>query len=119
MLAAGHRLLRLVLVVVVVLALGSCGTSEDNRVVGGITVQELAFSPDPLFVDVGESIKVVNLDGVVHTLTTDDGSADTGRIPSGGDEAITVTRPGVTTYHCEIHDFMRGLIRAKARVRST
>ena len=62
---------------------------------------------------------MVNLDGVVHTLTADDGSPDTGRIPSGGDEAITVPRPGVTPYHCEIHDFMRGLIRAKARGRST
>ena len=45
MLAAGRRPLRLALVVLVVLALGSCGTNKDNDVVGGITVQEFAFSP--------------------------------------------------------------------------
>jgi plastocyanin len=119
MLAAGRRPLRLVLVVLVVVGLGSCGTSKDNHVARGITVQEFAFNPDPFLADVGDSITVVNLDGVVHTLTADDGSVDTGRITSGGDDSVTVTRPGVISYHCDIHDFMRGLIRAKKPARST
>jgi plastocyanin len=119
MLAAGRRPLRLVLVVLVVLGLGSCGTSKDSRVAGGINVQEFTFTPDPYVADVGDDIRVVNLDGVVHTLTADDGSLDTGRLTSGADDSITVTRPGVTSYHCEIHDFMRGLIRAEEPARST
>jgi plastocyanin len=119
MLAAGRRPLRLVLVVLVVLGLGSCGTSQDNQVARGITVQEFAFNPDPYLADVGDDITVVNLDGVVHTLTADDGSLDTGRLKSGADDAITVTRPGVTSYHCDIHDFMRGRIRAEEPAPST
>ncbi len=113
MLAAGRRPLRIVLLVLVVLGLGSCGTSKDNRLARGITVQEFAFSPDPFIAKVGSSIRVANLDGVVHTLTADDGSVGTGRIRSGSARSITLTRPGLISYHCAIHNFMRGLIRTK------
>ena len=119
MLAAGRRPLRLVLVVLLVLGLGSCGSNEDDQITRGITMQEFAFNPDPFLAEAGESITVVNLDGVVHTLTADDGSLDTGRLKSGADDSITVTRPGVTSYHCDIHDFMRGLIRAEEPAQGT
>src|ERR1700730_9666672 len=113
MFAARRRPLPIGLVVLVVLGLGSCGTHKDGRLVRGITVQELAFNPDPFLAKVGSSVRVVNLDAVVHTLTADDGSVDTGRIRSGSDGSITVTRPGVISYHCDIHTFMRGFIRTK------
>ena len=113
MLAAGRRPLRLVMVVLVVLGLGSCGTSKDRRLARGITVQEFAFNPDPFLAKAGKSIRVENLDSVVHTLTADDGSVGTGRISSGSGDSITVTRPGVISYHCDIHNFMRGYIRTK------
>lgn len=118
MLAAGRRPLRLVLVVVVAVTLGSCGTSKDNRNAGGLTIQELAFNPSPFLTKAGDSIRVVNLDAVEHTLTADDGSVATGRIASGGSDTITVTRPGVTAYHCAIHNFMHGLIRTSKQTRS-
>jgi plastocyanin len=118
MLAAGRRPLRLVLVVVVAVALGSCGTNEDSRAAVGITMQEFAFNPSPVLATVGDSIRVVNLDAVEHTLTADDGSVATGRIASRGTDTITVTRTGVTAYHCAIHNFMRGVIRAKKQTRS-
>jgi plastocyanin len=111
MLAAGRRPLRIVLVVLVVAGLSSCGTRKDGRLAGGITVQEFAFNPDPFLAKVGRSIKVANLDAVAHTLTADDGSVATGRITSGSSDSITVTRPGVIAYHCDIHSFMRGFIR--------
>ena len=118
MLAAGRRPLRLVLVVVVAVALGSCGTSKDERDSGGITMQEFAFNPSPIAATVGDSIRVVNLDAVDHTLTADDGSVATGRIASRGNDTITVTRAGVTAYHCAIHTFMHGLIRTKKQTRT-
>lgn len=119
MLAAGRRPLRLVLVVLLVLGLGSCGSNEDDQVTRGITMQEFAFNPDPFLAEAGDSITVVNLDGVVHTLTADDGSVDTGRLASGSHEPITVSRAGVTSFHCDIHDFMRGVIRTTEPARSS
>lgn len=118
MLAAGRRPLRLVLVVVVAVTLGACGTNKDDRAAGGITIQDFAFNPSPLVATVGDSIRVLNVDGVDHTLTADDGSVATGRIASGGDDTITVTRPGLTAYHCAIHSSMHGLIRTKKQTRT-
>lgn len=118
MLAAGRRPLRLVLVVVVAATLGACGTNRDDRAAGAISIEELTFNPNPTLATVGDSIRVVNVDGVEHTLTADDGSVATGRIASGGNDTITVTRPGVTAYHCAIHNFMHGVIRTKKPTRT-
>lgn len=119
MLAVGRRPLRIALVALVVFALGSCGTPKDDDVASAIGIQEFAFNPDPYSAEVGDTVEVVNLDSVTHTLTADDGSLNTGRVKSRADATITVDQPGFITYHCEIHNFMRGVIRVAAQSRTT
>ena len=109
--AVGRRPLRLAVLALAVIALSSCGTSKDNDIARALTIQEFAFSPDPYRAQAGDKITVVNLDAVDHTLTADDGSLATGALKSGGRASITVDRGGVIAYHCEIHNFMRGVIR--------
>jgi plastocyanin len=111
---AGRRPLPFALLAIAVIALPSCGTSKDNDVARALTVQEFAFSPDPYRSEVGKKFTVVNLDAVDHTLTADDGSVATGAIKSRGRTSISIDRPGDTAFHCEIHSFMRGVIRVSA-----
>jgi plastocyanin len=110
MLPVGRRPLRLALLAITVVALGSCGTPKDDDIARAIGIQDFAFNPDPYRAEPGEEVEIVNLDSVTHTLTADDGSVTTGRIKSRAVAAITVDQPGVIAYHCEIHAHMRGVI---------
>lgn len=63
-----------------------------------------AYSPDTAVVQVGQTIKWVNNDTMVHTATADGGSFNTGNISSGNSSAvITISgATGVRSYHCAI-----------------
>ena len=52
---------------------------------------------------------VANEDGTNHSMTADDGSFDT-TIFSSGSKPITFTKAGEIKVHCEIHNFMTGVI---------
>lgn len=73
--------------------------------IGAAAVGYLAeFSPNPVNVKVGDSVKWKNDDDVDHTATADDDSFDTGNVAAGGSSGlITFTRTGTFDYHCEIH----------------
>ena len=111
---AGRRPFRFALLAIALIVLPSCGTSKDNDIARSLTVQEFAFSPDPYRSEVGKKFTVVNLDAVDHPLTADDGAVATGAIKSRGRTSISIDRPGDTAFHCEIHSFMRGIIRVSA-----
>ncbi len=106
-------------VALAVLAAGCGGDSKSNPTGPGgggaadVTVSILsgssnaganAFSPDTAVVQVGQTIKWVNNDVMVHTATADGGSFNTGNISSGNSSAlITISgATGVRQYHCAI-----------------
>jgi plastocyanin len=119
MLVVPRHLLRIALPAVAALALGACGIPKDDDVASSIGIQEFAFNPDPYRAEAGDEVQVVNLDGVTHTLTADDGSVSTGRLESRGRATITIDETGIITYHCEIHPYMRGVIRVVEPTRTT
>jgi plastocyanin len=47
-----------------------------------------------------------------HTLTADDGSFGTGVLDGGMQMKITIDKPGRYAYHCDIHNYMTGVIEA-------
>ena len=55
---------------------------------------------------------VTNDDGAAHTLTADDGKFDTGDLDGGKQATITIDEPGTYAYHCDIHNYMTGVIEA-------
>ncbi len=106
-----------VIVAVVTLAVTSAPTSgaatgakpNGTRIV----ISNFAFSPSTLHLAVGSTITVTNADGVAHTVTANDKSFDTGDIAGGGKATITIKSPGTYAYHCDIHNYMTGVIEAK------
>lgn len=76
-----------------------------------ITIQNSAFTPSEVTVMVSGSILWINNDDVVHTVTADDGSFDSGDIQPGGSFGWTFTQIGPHPYHCRYHLEMTGLVK--------
>jgi len=77
-----------------------------------VTIQGFAFSPASLDVAVGDTVIFTNKDSAPHTATANDGSFDTGTIKKGKSAEVTVNNAGSTSYKCNFHSSMKGLIRA-------
>jgi plastocyanin len=46
---------------------------------------------------------------VVHTVTAEDGSFESGEIQPGARGSVTFSRPGTYPYHCTPHPLMKGV----------
>jgi plastocyanin len=77
-----------------------------------ISIKDFQYSPDPISVEAGATVRVTNDDGTVHTLTADDDRFDTGDLDGGATGTITIDAPGRYGYHCTIHNYMTGTIEA-------
>lgn len=75
-----------------------------------IQIKNFAFSPSTLQAKVGVTITVSNADSTIHTFTADDRSIDTGNIAAGTTKTFVVNKAGDLAYHCDIHDYMKGVI---------
>ena len=96
-------------------ACGDDKSSGDSEAGTKITIQDFAYSPDPLRAKVGDTITVTNDDGSTHTLTADDNSLTTGELDSGQSGTVTLKTAGTLPYHCEIHGTsMKGSFRVTA-----
>jgi plastocyanin len=93
-------------------AVTSAGATTPNAKSPSVTIKNLAFSPKTLNVKAGAKVTVKNKDGTTHTFTANKGAFDTGDIDGGSSATITVKKPGTYAYHCNIHNFMKGTIKA-------
>jgi plastocyanin len=79
----------------------------------GATKAELhgmVFAPNRIEIAAGTTIVWTNNDPVVHTLTADDKSWDSGAIEPGQTWSHTFTQPGEFAFHCTPHPFMKGVL---------
>ena len=115
------RVLGLVAVVGALVLFGvACGgwgqgsdPSKETPVVGvdEVRIDDFAFAPANIVVDVGTTVTWTNHDGVSHTVTSDDGDLlDSENL--GKDETFshTFNTPGEYYYHCKPHSNMHGLV---------
>jgi plastocyanin len=72
-----------------------------------ITIEGNAFDPSTVSVSGSTTFTVTNNDGVDHTLTLDDDSAEV-ELAGGESGEITVDIAESTGFHCEIHPSMTG-----------
>jgi len=100
-------------------ATNNSGTSYGNEVsftteaipaANEIKIQAMAFIPQMLTISVNSTVKWKNLDGIAHTVTSDNASWDSGNIPAGDTFKFTFTSIGTFKYHCTIHPSMTGTI---------
>jgi plastocyanin len=74
------------------------------------TIQNHAFSPNPITITPGSTVTWTNLDGKAHTVTADDGSWGSSTLEQGGTYSHVFTSPGGYTYHCAFHHHMKGTV---------
>ena len=69
-----------------------------------------AYSPSPVTVAVGSSVKFTNDDIATHDAKADNGGFTTPLISPGGTASVTMSTAGSFVYHCTIHPGMVGTI---------
>ncbi len=96
------------------------GDQEVGAADVAATINNFAFSPNPLTVPVGTRVVWTNMQtGVPHTVTSDTGLWDSGTVASGGTFAFTFTTAGTFAYHCNIHPTMHGTVVVTAAAAGT
>jgi plastocyanin len=74
------------------------------------TIKDFAFNPATIQAKVGQTITWTNQDSTAHTVTLDDKSADSGNVEANATYSHAFTQGGTFTYHCSIHQQMKGTI---------
>jgi len=77
-----------------------------------VSIVNYAFNPSSIVVVVGVNNTVMwtNNGTVDHTVTADDGSFSSGNIAPGTSFTHIFTAAGNYSYHCSIHNYMKGTI---------
>jgi plastocyanin len=70
----------------------------------------MTFAPSRLEVAAGTTVRWTNNDQLVHTITADDGSWDSGPIEPGKTWSRTFAQTGEYAVHCTPHPFMKALV---------
>ncbi|HVE67367.1 MAG TPA: cupredoxin family copper-binding protein [Solirubrobacteraceae bacterium] len=81
---------------------------------GGVSIEDFAFAPRTITIDVGDTVTWTNRDSAGHTATADDGSFDTGVLNRGQSGAHTFDEAGTFAYHCDPHPNMQGTVVVRA-----
>ena len=89
-------------------------SSTNNNTVNNdpntVTMSGMAFVSNGLHVTVGTTVKWVNNDNMVHTVTADDNSYNSGDLAAGATFSHTFSTAGTYTYHCKYHSGMTGTV---------
>jgi uncharacterized repeat protein (TIGR01451 family) len=72
------------------------------------------FSPPTLTVKVGDTVRWTNTGSLVHTISADDGSFESGLLNSGDSWSRAFSAPGTYTYHCTPHPWMKATLVVQA-----
>ena len=92
----------------------SAATSQAPAAPAGgstaVDIKDFAFSPASNSVPTGSKVTWTNSDTTAHTVTFDDGSADSGNLAPGSTFDHTFATAGTFAYHCTIHSQMHGTV---------
>ncbi len=100
--------------------MGGAGSdpSKETPAVGvtEVRLEDFAFAPANIVIDIGTTVTWTNYDSVAHTVTSDDGDVlDSGLFSIGGTFRHTFDSPGEYAYYCEPHSNMKGLVTVRSQ----
>ncbi len=91
-------------VLVLAAMIGSFQTARATNY--NINIQNFAYVPAGMHINVGDMVTWTNQDGVIHTATSDNGVWNSGNLSQGQSYSFTFANTGTYPYHCAIHTFM-------------
>lgn len=105
----------------IVFALSGCDKNDsstntiDTQGTNEIFIQGNAFSPADKTIQVGTTIKWINKDAIIHTVTSGipnspTGTFDSNNMGQNAEFSYTFNQTGVFKYFCNIHQSMTGTI---------
>lgn len=84
--------------------------TTKNTTPGTVTIQNFAFSPTTITINVGDTVTWQNNDSTIHHIIANDGSFDLGDVVSGATSSFKFVTAGTYNYHCSIHTYMTGTV---------
>ncbi|MFN2570386.1 MAG: cupredoxin family copper-binding protein [Gemmatimonadales bacterium] len=76
-------------------------------------MRTMTFSPKRIEIAAGGAVTWTNNDQLVHTVSADDGSWDSGPVEPGKTWSHTFTAAGDYAFHCTPHPFMKGVVHVR------
>jgi plastocyanin len=84
--------------------------AEPTGPVTHAEMKTVTFSPNRIEITAGTTVTWTNNDPLVHTISADDKSWDSGAVEPGKTWSHTFTQPGEYSFHCTPHPFMKGVV---------
>jgi plastocyanin len=100
-----RRLVTAIASVTIALGLATGAALAADR---DVTISGFAYSPDPVTINVGDTVTWTNDDAQAHTATGN--GWNTGDLGNGESGSVTFQAAGTFEYMCGIHPAMRGTV---------
>ena len=80
-----------------------------------VAIKDFSFQPQEVDIMPGDQVTWTNNDSADHTVTSDDGSSfSSSNLAQGQSFSFTFMTAAILPYHCSIHPFMLGIVKAAA-----
>ena len=89
---------------------GSAAAQDKKPADTAVKIDNFIFSPNPITVPAGTTIRWTNRDDIPHNVVSDDKSFKSKVLDTDETFAYTFTKPGTYTYFCSIHPKMTGKV---------
>jgi plastocyanin len=88
----------------------SASAQETKSAETAVKIDNFNFSPNPLTVAVGTTIRWTNRDDIPHNVVADDKSFKSKVMDTDESFTYTFSKPGIYAYFCSIHPKMTGKV---------
>jgi plastocyanin len=83
---------------------------QNTRTIVDVEIHDYYYSPTPLTIAVGDTVKWTNMGPAPHSSTSDTSIWDSGLLGVGQSFSFTFNTAGTYPYHCSLHPFMHGSV---------